>query len=66
MGYLEIGEIREMYGVKVQCMEIAEDLPFNCKTQPCAFWDTLKACPSMECSRGQRADERDVYFKKIE
>ena len=60
MEYLEIGEIREINGVKVQCLKEDGSKPY---CSDCAFF-TAEDC--LPCNKEQREDYTDVYFKKVE
>ncbi len=68
MEYLEINEIREFAGLKVQCLEIDPDWEKNsedvCGYHGCAFEDYT--CERIACCFEERGDDKNVYFKKIE
>lgn len=56
----KIGEVFEVDGVKVQCVEITND--GNCRN--CYFLHL--DCFAMPCLGIERIDKKDVFFKELE
>ena len=70
MEYLEINEIREIDGVKVQCVDRDEiyDNPEGSRPVACDLCALCMSdqCTNFECLPFTREDGKSVYFKRIE
>ena len=67
MKYLEIGEVRKIGRLKVQCVEAHN---CHCGSQKdkcaCIFSKDKETCEQMHCASHRRIDNNSVYFKKVE
>lgn len=60
---LAIGEIAEIDGVRVRCVEHVSGGEFDCKL--CAF-QRPRICPkSSQCIGADRSDGREVHFEEV-
>ena len=67
MEYLEVGEIREIGRVKVQCLESYSDHCGSIENRcECAFFKYKHSCKQLACMKDERGDYNNVYFKKAE
>ena len=61
---LEIGQVGEINGVKVECIEVEYYIRGLC--QKCAFHRSDDKECNIPCINFERADNKHVYFKKVE
>lgn len=59
----KIGEIFEDRGCWYQCLESS-----SCRCDYCDYCDygELSDCHKIACTSGERSDNKEVYFKKLE